>query len=388
MADEAKTAQFLASKGVVLNHEAMALFLDCVLHDFMAALRRLKRLASGDYRPDERPTTFPPFTAAPKHHKQSGLTPWALFEAYVDAKKPGNATINRWRAVFKDLEKHFAEREVGSIDADEAQAWAEGLFNEKRAPETVNDIWCNAARSVFSWAVKTRKISNNPFKGVSVTQPRKARTRPKHFLPHEITLILRSASSFDDKPKRPFDAARRWVPWLCAYTGARSGEMTQLRAADVMMQEGVWTVQITPEAGTVKTMELRTVPIHEHLIEQGFIEFAKSRGDGPLFYNIESPLRATTNDPTNPPRARSVKTRERIAGWVRQIGVTDKAVRPNHAWRHTFKGRAARAGIEPGMRDAICGHRPRTVADEYETPTVEDMAVALAKFPRYEIGEK
>ena len=388
LADEAKTAQFLASKGVVLNHEAMALFLDCVLHDFMAALRRLNRLASGDYRPDERPTTFPPFTAAPKHHKQSGLTPWALFEAYVDAKKPGNATINRWRAVFKDLEKHFAEREVGSIDADEAQAWAEGLFNEKRAPETVNDIWCNAGRSVFAWAVKTRKLSTNPFKGVSVTQPRKARTRPKHFLPHEITLILKSASSFDDKPKRPFDAARRWVPWLCAYTGARSGEMTQLRAADVMMQEGVWTVQITPEAGTVKTMELRTVPIHEHLIEQGFIEFAKGRGDRPLFYNADTPLRATTNDPTNPPRARSVKTRERLAGWVRQIGVTDKAVRPNHAWRHTFKGRAARAGIEPGMRDVICGHRPRTVADEYETPTVEDMAVALAKFPRYEIGEK
>jgi hypothetical protein len=38
------------------------------------------------------------------------------------------------------------------------------------------------------------------------------------------------------------------------------------------------------------------------------------------------------------------------------------------------------------MRDAICGHRPRTVTDEYETPTVEDMAVALAKFPRYEVS--
>jgi hypothetical protein len=74
LADEAKTAQFLASKGVILNHEAMALFLDCVLDDFKAALRRLKRLASGDYRPDERPTTFPPFTAAPRRHKQSGFT--------------------------------------------------------------------------------------------------------------------------------------------------------------------------------------------------------------------------------------------------------------------------------------------------------------------------
>jgi hypothetical protein len=38
IADECKTAQFLASKGVVLNTEAHALFLDCVLDEFIAAI--------------------------------------------------------------------------------------------------------------------------------------------------------------------------------------------------------------------------------------------------------------------------------------------------------------------------------------------------------------
>jgi hypothetical protein len=38
IADEAKTAQFLASKGVVLNSEAQALFLDCVLDEFVSRL--------------------------------------------------------------------------------------------------------------------------------------------------------------------------------------------------------------------------------------------------------------------------------------------------------------------------------------------------------------
>jgi hypothetical protein len=37
------------------------------------------------------------------------------------------------------------------------------------------------------------------------------------------------------------------------------------------------------------------------------------------------------------------------------------------------------------MRDAICGHSPRTVADEYEIPTLEEMADAMKKFPRYEV---
>jgi integrase len=53
------------------------------------------------------------------------------------------------------------------------------------------------------------------------------------FLPDEWRTIFRASlaiSSLDT----PDNAARRWVPWLCAYTGARPGEMTQLRGRDVI----------------------------------------------------------------------------------------------------------------------------------------------------------
>ena len=69
--------------------------------------------------------------------------------------------------------------------------------------------------------------------------------------------------------------------------------MTQLRGQDVIKQGGIWAIQITPEAGTVKTREPRTVPLHEHLIAQGFIKFSKANGDGPLFYNVTRSLRLT-----------------------------------------------------------------------------------------------
>jgi hypothetical protein len=46
---------------------------------------------------------------------------------------------------------------------------------------------------------------------------------------------------------------------------------------------------------------------------------------------------------------------------------------------------AARAGIEQRIRRAIAGHSQRDVADRYETPTLEDMAEALKRFPRYEV---
>jgi hypothetical protein len=43
--------------------------------------------------------------------------------------------------------------------------------------------------------------------------------------------------------------------------------------------------------------------------------------------------------------------------------------------------------IEPAanQKDTRC-HSPRTVADQYETPTLGDMAEALTKFPRYEVA--
>jgi integrase len=388
LAKEAKLDQFLADKGLSLTQESYELFVDDVLEEYVAAVLQMERRAKGDYSQDTRLEQFPAFTGSPrKQHKQDGLTPWALFAAWEDAKKPGRASVNRWRSVFLDLEKHFAGRDANSITTEEAHAWAEGLVTTKRKAPTVNGVWCNAAKTVFGWGHKTRRLASNPFVGAAVTQPRKVRTRETDgFTPAETSLILKAALRFNNIPKRTSEAAKRWVPWLCAYTGARPGEITQLRGQDVKQQDSIWAIHITPDAGSVKTGRPRTAPLHEHLIAQGFLDFVRAKGDGPLFYNTTTPLKVTTVDPTNPARARSVKMLHHLGEWVRSIGVTDKAVRPNHAWRHTFKRRAARAKIEPTIRDAICGHSPRTVADQYETPTLDDMAEALTTFPRYEIA--
>jgi integrase len=74
----------------------------------------------------------------------------------------------------------------------------------------------------------------------------------------------------------------------------------------------------------------------------------------------------------------------KLAEWVRKdVGVTDPGISPNHAWRHTFKRIAARAGMERRFRFAFCGHEDGDVGDQYETPTLQDMAEELKKFPRY-----
>jgi integrase len=32
------------------------------------------------------------------------------------------------------------------------------------------------------------------------------------------------------------------VPWLCAYSGARVGEIAQMRGSDIIQMEGIWVM--------------------------------------------------------------------------------------------------------------------------------------------------
>src|SRR5262249_24603777 len=349
--------------------------------DFAAALKLLIRNARGDYTPDTYPLQFPKFEGV----SHPGLTPWLLFGRWVAGKGPAKATVDRWRGVFLRLNQDFSGHSAVSITAEEAQGWANKLVSSERTARTVRDVWIVAARTVFAWAVDQRLTSKNPFASVRVSVPRKNRGREtKAFRAEEVRTILNAASAITDATTAS-STARRWVPWLCAYTGARVGEITQLRGADVVQQEGVDAIRITPAAGTVKTGQARLVPLHEHLTAQGFLAFVKAKGKGPLFYQIPRAAPREADDATNPRKPPYVKARERLAAWVRSIGVDDPELQPKHAWRHRFKQVADRAGITERTSDYITGHAHKSVGAGYGAPTLDDMASALKKFPRYKL---
>jgi integrase len=387
LADEAKTAQFLASKGEVLTPAAMTHFLDEVLREFLEATALLERRASGDYSPDPHLLTFPEYRKAKAQVRGAGETCVELFKAYVEAVKPARSTIIRWRGVFTELDKHLAGRRIDDFTSAEAQHWARSLVVDKRSAYTVKNTWVSAPRTVLGWAVKEKLITTNPFVGVSIAVPKKVINREvgKAFSDAEQQTILKAALAIEDT-KRPFKAACRWAPWLCAYSGARAGEITQLRGEDIEQRDSFVVMKIKPEAGAVKGSVSRTVPIHAHVIEQGFLNYVKSKGKGALFYNPAPKEASSDTDVTKPKRPRYVKTRDRLAEWVRGLGIDDKEIQPNHAWRHTFKRIAAR-NMEERVSDAITGHTPLTVGRGYGPPTVEDMAEALKHFPRYKIGD-
>jgi len=98
--------------------------------------------------------------------------------------------------------------------------------------------------------------------------------------------------------------------------------MTQLRVQDVRLEKGIWIIRITPEAGRVKTGRWRDVPLHPDLVAQGFPDFVRARGNGPLFYD---PRRGRGGSAAHPIYK---KVGERLAAWVRSLGVDDPGVDP------------------------------------------------------------
>jgi integrase len=379
IADEAKSSQFLAAKQLVLDPTSRDMFLDYVTRDFFAALALLARRARGDHGPDKWVEQFPRYerTADPN------LTPWALFERWITKAKPANSTIDRWRGVFLRLQSDFPNTSAAALLPEQMQEWANRLIDSDRTAFTVANIWVRSARIVFAWAIDEKLISRNPFTGWRVKVPKKIRIREtKSFTDSEIETILSAALAIEVRSKT--DAAKRWCPWLAAYSGARMGELTQLRGVDIVDSDGTHAIKISPEAGTTKTGKARTVPLHQHLVEQGFLVFVKANGGGPLFYNEAKQPKGPV-DPTNPRKPRYVKAREKVATWVRSLGVNDPELSPNHAWRHTFKAIGFRSGMSEKVLDTIVGHAPASVGRSYGEPTLADKTKELHKFPRYNV---
>jgi integrase len=386
IAEQARVATFLANEGLALDANAYALFVDAVSDNLLPAFILLERRANGDYAPDTTPESFPAFTGTHASNAQ-GLDCWQLFEAFVSDTKPADNTVKRWRAVFLNLQAEFPHTSAGAITEADARAWLAKLVTPERSASTVREVWLPAARRVFSWGAnaKQKHVRKSPFVDIKIDVPKKKMHREtKAFLPEEAKLILNATMKYE-KPQSAFERAKRWAMWLCAYSGARAGEITQLRGVDVTKRGAFYVMKLTPEAGTIKTSEARVVPLHEHIVAQGFIEFVQAVGKGPLFYNQRQP--GTNTDPLNPKRTPAASARARLSDWVRELGVTDPEVSPTHGWRHTFKQIAERAGIPEKIHDAITGHAPTTEGRKYGAPTVEDMAAALKKFPRYQFGE-
>jgi integrase len=157
-----------------------------------------------------------------------------------------------------------------------------------------------------------------------------------------------------------------------------------LRKQDVRRDAGLGgaiVVTITPEAGTVKTKEMREVVLHEHLEAMGFWQFVERSRAGYLFLNVTPEGEWAVER-----RGKWRAAKNRLTEFVRTV-ITDPNVKPLHGFRHRFKTVGREAGIEDSVLDAICGHAPSSVGGAYGAVSLAAQRRAFERFPRFDLGQ-
>ncbi|WP_352461274.1 DUF6538 domain-containing protein [Mesorhizobium sp. M0113] len=357
---------------------------------YRQAAEQLLRQAKGDYRPDPDAGRFPELPAASTAQSTSNaVTIGDLFDLWKrDHLADGKAerTPRDHRQKIDDFIAYLGHEDAARVTSKDVSDWAEGLRHERGlAPKTVSDKYLSAVRAVFGAGVAKFRIERKPVSAVRVKVPKRVLERSKGYTDDEAARVLKAALEALDAPGNTSPVNRlvyRWLPWICAYTGARGGEIAQLRKEDFTVEGGVHCIRITPEAGSVKTGEYRIVPLHPHLIEQGLLKMVEGSKGGPIFYAQSKRERKAGS-------SRASYAVGKASEWVRKtVKISDRRVQPNHGWRHRFKTVARDVGIEQRYMDAIQGHADGSASASYGENTVRALYREIQKLPRHKLGKK
>jgi integrase len=275
--------------------------------------------------------------------KETGIRSRGVYQARLDMAKfvalVGHDEANRVTPQqIVQFKEHLAERGLG-------------------AP-TINR-YLSAIKSPLKWAKDNIKIATNPGAGIKYASRSGTKKGKRLGYTDEQARIILSAARREKKPYR------RWIPWLCAFTGCRLDEVAGRAACDIKRVGSTWVVDILDGKNEGAT---RKIPLHSKLIAEGFIDYWRNLPpDGPLFPDL-----------TYGRYGRAGTATKNIGHWLRQVQketgillVEKPRYAPNHSWRHRFKSEARRVGrdqrpiMSEETSDALTGHYEGKVSRDY-----------------------
>lgn len=221
----------------------------------------------------------------------------------------------------------------------------------------------------FDWAQASGHFprGDNPASGHVTYSTREKRSRRKHgFKAYDTQQVqaLFAPAALEGLP-----LAARWASLIGLYTGARASEVGQLLIVDVVHDEHLPCIRISDEGEhqKVKTeVSLRTVPVHPHLIELGFLDWVRGQRDA-------------GHDRLFPAAKASAKNGQ--GNWITKAfgrhleGVAKhwpKAKRGFHSLRKTVIQNLQGSGVASELRAQLVGHE---LDDEHHTTYSREFTV-------------
>jgi integrase len=288
-----------------------------------------------------------------------------LVEGWARERKPAQKTAYMYPRVMDALKDFLGHDDARRLTADDLVAWKNDLISKDLSGKTIRDAKLAPVRAMLQWAVDNRLLADNVAERITISIKGTLNTRIRAYTDDEAKRVLTAA-------RKAKDGARRWVPFVAAYTGARVAEICQLRGEDIKAIDGIPCMVFAAEAGSLKNANSeRAVPLHPALITEGFLAFCAKTKDGPLFIDLD------------PDRfgSRGGNGSKVLSRWIRSIGIDDKRLSPNHSWRHRLKTLARRHGLASDIVDAITGHGRKSVAATYGHYEMTALLRELEKIP-------
>ncbi|UDF29942.1 UNVERIFIED_ORG: hypothetical protein LHK14_01085 [Roseateles sp. XES5] len=361
----ADTDAALASKGLDVDSETRRLVNLEMARLMGAAERGLEAMRGGVYGDVRELKAAPAFVATPKTRDSSEKVDTNFtFKGIVDAEKARRAlgkdakpfpeaTVRKYSKhgqEFADWRRSQGLSKSASTDArtvtrDEAERWRTAMQTKgDLSNRTINGKVAGIS-TIIKWGRRLLRDdfhpNGNPLEGLEKLDFVMLDSDARTYRIDEAVMVLKAASK-ETEPRR------RWLPWICAYTGMRIEEAGQLTAEDFFQVDGRWFFRVsTSGRRSLKTASSqRRIPVHPSLEREGFMKFVQGVGKGPLF--------------------ESQRIQPLMSEWVRdKVGIKRVELSPNHGWRHFFEDLCARAGMPDSAREYITGRASGKSRDLY-----------------------
>jgi integrase len=267
-----------------------------------------------------------------------------------------------WRV---HVEPTWGARRVYEIQHSDVQAWLTRFATGDKRPRSATVVLraYGILAAILDVAVRDRRISVNPARGVKL--PRKTKKRRAYLTAKQVELLASTVRG-----------GHATLIYTLAYTGLRWGEATGLRVAAVdrsrrriLVEENAVSVGGRIVVGSPKTHERRSVPYPAFLDELLAAECEGKRGDQLVFGDGN---------------AHQVAPKSGV-GWFwsavqrsRQADATFPDLTP-HDLRHTAASIAISAGANPKAVQRMLGHASAAMTLDTYADLFEDDLDAVSE---------
>ncbi|RRW88472.1 integrase [Pandoraea apista] len=321
-----------------------------IVRSLVGAWRDVERRDQGE--PIDTPEVIAPpgpsGSSAPKVLKLSEVIP-----SWINRNSPSEDSIRRTRravSLFEAVSEGVGVRDITKATGARFVAY---LLDPARGyvRKTAYNI-ASAVTAVVNVAVRDDLIERNP---MDLTFDKTIGAKQREPWTDDELRRMFSSPLFSDRMAEvpswvnvtPEDG--RALLLLLLHTGARLGEVGQLRCEDFVTRSGLLCVRFTAEAGPLKTADSeRTVPLPANLTGDAWFADWVERLSGRAGHALP-----TLNDRNKGPSDIGARW---FAKFREVTGLPAGTLKGSHRFRHWLRTALAEAGVNAETADAITGH--------------------------------